>query len=506
MSGSPDGRGARPGRAASAIPLAALVGTLAGLAAFFLVRPALQDLPYYRPRPGGRTYDYWQLVVVASVPWAVAMWSEVRAPRVRPGVLLGIAAVLYVALIPAPAQQSQDVYQYLVYGRMAVDGYSPFAVLPVDANSPWLAYSSWHRTASVYGPAWTALSQVAVWLGRSLTGAFLIVKAAAAILTVLTAWGLARAAGLRRTAPGPGGPEGPGSGPVSPSVAVLAFAFNPLVFVSGGLGAHADVAVAAAFAWAVVAERRGRPWRVTALLAVAALVKPYAALGLAVWLIALWRRSGPAAAFRHAGASAAAAVVAFAPYWGGLDTFRGLAEIGSRASASLIGSLVRIAAGNPDSANAGATLEGAAGRIVALVLIGAGIAWAARSRTTRDDPWPAAAAVSLLYVAVTPWYLYWHLLGALALAIAAARPALLAGALTFGASSMIVVPGGRLGGEVPGLLIQTALRYAPPIAAGVLTYTRPRADRRPSSRTGRLRGRDVAPPGAGAAGGPRDAV
>jgi hypothetical protein len=469
------------------------VCTLAGLAAFFLVRPAVQDLPYYRPRPGGRTYDYWQLVVVASVPWAIAMWSEVRAPRARPGVLLGIAAVLYVALIPAPAQQSQDVYQYLVYGRMAVDGYSPFAVLPVDADSPWLAYSSWHRTASVYGPAWTALSQVAVWLGRSLTGAFLIVKAAAAILTLVAAWGLARAVGLR-------------PGPVSPSVAVLAFAFNPLVFVSGGLGAHADVAVAAAFAWAVVAERRGRPRRVTALLAVAALVKPYAALGLAVWLIALWRRSGPAAVFRHAAASAAAAVVAFAPYWGGLDTFRGLAEIGSRASASLIGSLVRIAAGNPDSANAGASLAGTAGRIVALVLIGAGIAWAARSRTTRDDPWPAAAAVSLLYVAVTPWYLYWHLLGALALAIAATRPALLDGALTFGVSSMVVGPGRRFGGEVTGLLAQTAIRYLPPLMVGALTYTRPRADRRPSSRAGGLRGRDVAPPGAGAAGGPRDAV
>ncbi len=491
MSGSPEGRDVRPGRAASAISLVALVATLGALAAFFLIRPALQDAPYYRPRPGGRTYDYWELVVVASVPWAIAMWGEARGGRARTGVLLGVAAVLYTALIPAPAQQSQDIYQYLIYGRMALDGYSPFAVLPVDAHSPWLAFSSWHRTASVYGPAWTALSQASVWLGRSLTGAFLVMKAAAAALTLVAAWGLVRAAGLRR-------------GSMTPSLAVLAFAFNPLVFVSAGLGAHADVAVAAAFAWAVVAERRGRPWGVTALLAVAALVKPYAALGLAVWLIVLWRRSGAGSAGRHALASAGAAVAAFAPYWSGLDTFRGLGEIGSRASASLVGSVVRIAAGNPDSANAGATAAGAAGRVLALALIAGGIVWAARWRRTPDDPWTAAAAVSLLYVAVTPWYLYWHLLGALALAIAAAHPALLGGALTFGASSMIVVPGGRLGGEVPGLVVQTALRYAPPFVAGVLTYTRPRADRRPSSEARGLRGRDDAPPGAGPAGGPRD--
>jgi hypothetical protein len=373
--------------------------------------------------------------------------------------------VLYAAVIPAPAQQSQDVYQYLIYGRMALDGYSPFAVLPVDANSPWLAFSSWHRTASVYGPAWTALSQAAVWLGRSLTGAFLVMKAAAALLTLVAAWGLVRAA-----------PHRPGF--MTPSLAVLAFALNPLVLVSAGLGAHADVAVAAAFAWAVVAERRGRPWGVTALLALAALVKPYAALGLAVWLIVLWRRSGAGSAVRHALASAAGAVAAFAPYWSGLDTFRGLGEIGSRASASLVGSVVRIAAGNPDSANAGATAAGAAGRVLALALIATGIVWAARWRRTPDDPWTAAAAVSLLYVAVTPWYLYWHLLGALALAIAAAHPALLAGALTFGPSTMVVIPGGALGGGIVPLLVQTKLRYGPPLVAGLLTYTRARDDRR----------------------------
>ena len=486
----PDGQAGPPDGAASRAPFWGLALAVLALVAFFLIRPAVQDLPYYRPRPGGRTYDYWQLVLLAFGPYAWALRAVRRGMRVPVRLLLGVAAAVYVAAVPAPAQQSQDVYQYLVYGRMAVEGISPYAAVPADAPNGWLAFSSWHDTASVYGPAWTFASQLAVAATGSLTGAFLLIKAVAGALAVTAAAGLARA---DRTGDG---------------FAPLAFALNPFVVVSAGIGAHADVAIAAAFAWAIVADRQGRPWTATGLLVAAALVKPYAAIALLVWLVAVGRRQGAGRAVAHAAASAIAGVAAFAPYWGD-GALRGLAEVGRRVSASLTGSAVRLIAANPDSADAGAGAAGAAGRAVAAAAMVAGIAWAVRSARTRDRPWEVAAAVSMLYVLVTPWYLYWHLLGALVLVVAAGGRALTAATLTFSATSLVVVAAPMTSGfQTLDLIAQTAIRYGPPVGAGLLLrgrYTRARADRGPRGDAGGLRGGHVPARGARAAEGPRDA-
>ncbi|MEX2458411.1 MAG: hypothetical protein WD770_05445, partial [Actinomycetota bacterium] len=479
---------------ASTAPFWILAAALGGLAAFFLVRPFLQDLPAYRPRRGSRAFDYWPLVLGAFVPYAWALRAALRGMRLRPAVLLGTTGLVLAAFVPAPAQQSQDVYQYLIYGEMALHGVSPLAVPPYLFGSPWLAYSAFQSTPSVYGPVWTALSAAVVWMGGSLMGAFLVMKALAAALGVAAAAGLARSAG-----------DGPAW--LTPTVSVVAFGLNPLVVVSTGLGAHADVAIAAAFAWAIVAERRGRPAATTALLAAAALVKPYAGIALVVWLIALWKRRGAPAVLLHAGACAVLATGSFAPYWEGADTFRGLARIGGNVSSSIVGTLVRLISGVHD-ATAGSTTAGTVGRVVAATILLAALVGIARSPRTAGEPWRAAALVSVVYVLVTPWYLYWHLLGALALVVASAEPALVAGTLTFSGSSLIVAGASQTRFGSAGSLLQLALRYGPPLAASrwaARRYTAPRADHDPGGHDGRLRRRDGAPRGARAPGGAGDA-
>ncbi|MCA1726970.1 MAG: hypothetical protein LC722_04785, partial [Actinobacteria bacterium] len=165
----PDGQVTTPDGAASRAPFWLLVGALGALALFFLIRPALGGAAYYHPRPGPRTYDYWPVVLLAFVPYAVMVRATSRGMLVPLPLVLGVVIALYALLIPAPAVQSQDLYQYLVYGRMANLGVSPYSVLPGALPHPWLAYSVWDDTTSVYGPLWTLLSQAAVWAGRSLT-------------------------------------------------------------------------------------------------------------------------------------------------------------------------------------------------------------------------------------------------------------------------------------------------------------------------------------------------
>lgn len=423
-----------------------LLGALLALVAFFLIRPALSGLPYYRPRPPGTAHDYWYLVVLAFGPYAVALRSHRRGRRTSLAVLIVSAALLYAALVPAPPQQSQDVYQYLLYGRMSAGGTNPYVDAP-DARDPWLAFTLWDDTPSVYGPAWTLISAGAVRASRgSLTAALLLVKGAAAALAIAATVALALA-GRRRSPPGS-----------DPAFAVLAFAFNPLVLVSVGVGAHADVAVSAAFAAAILAHRRGRDRTATLVLVLASLVKAYAGLALVAWLLDLARRRGSRAAAMHLFLGAAVAIAAWTPYWEGASTLRGFGRIGRQASASLGGGLARLLSGRWD-VTAGGTAAGAAVGIIGIATLVAAVAWIARSPRAPRDPWRAAALLFTVYFLVTPWYLHWHVLGLVALVAGLTPGTLERSVLVFSATSLIVAPGG----------VQTAVRYLPPIAAATFS-------------------------------------
>jgi hypothetical protein len=441
-----------------------LVG-LAGLLAFdlfFLVRPLLEAAPAYRPRPAGTTYAYSFLVVAAFAPYALA----VRAAGSRVPVRWALAgtAILHALVLPAALTQSQDLYAYLFYGKMwAAHGANPFVDLPLRfASDTWFPWMRWPDQVSVYGPLWTILTGgVAALSSGSLAAAFALSKAVLGFFGVATVLGVIRAARDRGVPPGQ---------------ALLMGAWNPLVIVSLPLGGHADVAVTAAWAWAMVADRRGRTTTAALLLTAATLVKAYAGVVLLVYLLALARRR--AGVGRAAAATVVLAVLAYAPFWEGWQTFSGLAEIGGRASASLGGGVQLLLGTVVSESSAGWVVRALGLAVIALV-----IARGAAADGFPADPWPAATAAFVAYLVVTPWFLYWHFVGALVLAVLAASRPLRAGTMAFSGTAMLTA---SFGSTWWGRVVQTSLRYGIPGAAFTLARreeagTLPRSPRRPGS-------------------------
>ena len=229
----------------------ALVACLGGVAAFFLIRPAFAHGAYYGPR-SDTAYSYWSLIALCFIPYCLAVDDQQRGRRAPVRLLFWSAVALYIALIPAPAQQSQDVYQSLLYGKMALHGHDPYAVAAATLRDPWHAWTKWNGTLSVYGPVWTALCAAVVAVARgNLTTAFLLMKAMTAGCVIVCVSALARATG--------GAPDRAAAGiRHDAGFVVLGFALNPLVVFSVGLGAHPDILVAALVAGAVLAESATR--------------------------------------------------------------------------------------------------------------------------------------------------------------------------------------------------------------------------------------------------------
>jgi alpha-1,6-mannosyltransferase len=429
---------------------------LAAFSAFFLVRPFLGPLPPYGPRPAGTTYAYSFVVVAAFAPYALAVWGSRKGVKLRTA-LVG-TAVLHVLVLPAALTQSQDLYMYLFYGKMwAVHGLNPYVTLPLEFSSdPWFPWVRWPDQVSVYGPLWTLLTSLPARLAAGNLGlAFGLAKGLVGLLGVATVAGAIAAARSR------GQPAGP---------PLLLAAWNPVVIVSLPLGGHADVAVLAAFLWAVAADRRGRPVLAATLLAAAALVKAYAAVALVVYLIALARRGR--AAVPAVAACAGLAVAAFAPFWEGWPTLRGLTEVAGQASASLAGEIQRGLA-----AVAGDDPAGSIVRALGLLIVGWVVLVGARRAGFGDDPWPTVAAAFLAYVLVTPWFLYWHQVGLLGLAALAASPGVRGAAYTFSGTSMLTA---SFGGAPLGRVVQAMVRYGPPLGILMRASRRPRRPPRPT--------------------------
>jgi Glycosyltransferase family 87 len=411
---------------------------LAGLtafSAFFLVRPFLGPLAPYGPRPAGTTYAYSFVVVAAFVPYALALWGSRHGVSLRTAVLG--AAILHGLVLPAALTQSQDLYMYLFYGKIwAVHGVNPYLVEPLRfAADPWFPWVRWPDQPSVYGPVWTLLCAIPARLGAgSLPLAFALAKALVLALGVTAVVGIVAAA---RAGDQPAGRP------------LLLAAWNPVTIVSLPLGGHADVAVAAALVWGLVADRRGRPVLAATLLAAAALVKAYAVLVLAVYLLALARRGR--ALVPAVGAVAALAAVAFAPFWEGWRTLEGLASLARESSASLAGEIQR-ALGVALGGDAAGWVVRAAG----VAAVGAVVFLGARRAGFDRDPWPTVSAAFLAYVLVAPWFLYWHQIGLLVLAPLAASPAVRAAAVTFSGTSLLTA---SFGGTPWGRAVQAVIRY-----------------------------------------------
>jgi hypothetical protein len=229
-------------------------------------------------------------------------------------------AVFCLLLIPVYALTSSDIYGYVFQGRIvAVLRENPFVHLYKDfAADPFFPIVTFRGlpASTGYGPLWIALEAALGWLtqGRLLLNLFLF-KTLAAVLHLA---GAALVYGLL----GRLDPERRVTG-------MLFYAWNPLLLYELVGNGHNDAAVATLALLGFYLLGRGRGLPAIAALAATALVKPVAVLWLppvALWLMA--RTPGWPARLRQGaimvGLALLLAAVAYAPFWQGLDTFRGL--------------------------------------------------------------------------------------------------------------------------------------------------------------------------------------
>jgi Glycosyltransferase family 87 len=443
----------------------------AALGGYFLIAPAFNGVaPYYRVGYRHTAYEYSVLILLLFVPYALVLASWWRGGRAPVALLLGGAVVLHLLVLFAPPPQSQDVFQYLFYGRMwAVHGANPFTANPSAFwADPWFPWIRWNTQPSVYGPAWVLLSSGVVKASVTLAG-----KSLASALAAMKIFVLALDLGimavilrLSRDARDPDRAAGWG---------LLAYAWNPLVLITVPLAGSADTAVAAAFLAAILARRRGRTGLTTVLLTLAALVKVYAVIGLVLHVALLARERGTRRALGHAGTGAGLIVAGYAPFWSGLATFSGLSAASDLTNQSLTGTVQRVVFA-PVLHLFGYHAWSHGAEVLARVMAGALLGWAAlwAIRRTRDDRtlWTGTLVVLGAYLVLTPWFLYWYILAPLAMVAVLPHNRLTMPILTFSGTAFFTL---SLPWPQTLWILQTILRYGPPFAVLFVMARRVRA-------------------------------
>ncbi len=279
------------------------------------------------------------LLVGASLAWGLAVWrardadlspqpSHLQGEGVAKWGLwlaLGGAALMGVTLALLPSLPSDDVFSYILYGRIsALHSANPLIATPSDfPTDPFLSLVYWQTTRSVYGPVWLGLSDGVARLAEALGGGlavyvtlFKLVGFLTHLANVALVWAiLGRIAPERRLA------------------GTLLYGWSPLCLLEFCASAHNDAVMLFFLLLGIYAFTRG--WEAVGLalvgLSIATKVTPVALLplygGYVVWRARAagepWRRVAWALAWR-AGVVALTVVVTTAPLWAGPRTFGAL--------------------------------------------------------------------------------------------------------------------------------------------------------------------------------------
>ena len=328
-----------------------------------------------------------------AAAFAAYLGALALARRRAPGLRAALAAAFVIQLLPltAPLLLSTDAWTYWEYGRIAaVHEGNPYVDTPdefPDDPAYEHAGAAWRETTSVYGPAFTLLSEpLARLAGSSALAAAWIYKvlAAAGVLAcVLLAARLARE---------------------RPFAAALV-GWNPLFAVHFAGGGHNDSWPIALTLAALVLAAAGRRTAAGAAWALAVLIKwiPLVFFALrAVHARASRRRVS------HVGfAAAALGVLTLATWRYGLDWIRAAGPLTRNAEEqseyALPHRLEQL--GVPHALAVG----------LAVVGLGAGLAWLAREASRGRVRLGLAGC---LLLATTPWLTPWYAIWALPLAAA----------------------------------------------------------------------------------------
>jgi hypothetical protein len=348
------------------------------------------------PADGGRADGgslgglFLALLALAFVAYLLALALSRQARQTLRLVLIA-AAVIQLLPLAGPLLVSTDAWTYWEYGRIgAIHGGDPYVDTPnefPDDPAYDRAGADWRDTTSVYGPAFTLLSEaVALVSGSSAAAAAWIFKALAAAGVLACAVLAARLARDK-------------------AYAAALVGWNPLFAIHFAGGGHNDSILIAFTLAALTLAAAGRRQLAGAAWALAVLIKwvPLVFFGLrAVAARAEGRRVG------HVGfAVALAAVVGLATWRYGVDWVRSFGPLARNAaeqsSYALPHRLEQL--GLPH----GLTLALAG---VALV---AGLAWLAREAAGGRVRLGLAGC---LLLATTPWLTPWYAIWAVPLAAA----------------------------------------------------------------------------------------
>lgn len=350
--------------------------------------------------------EYAGFVAVTFGLYAVALFAVWRGrPRVRTVLVFGFPVLFCAALVFMYPPTAADVFHYHADARtMWVFDRNPLTVAP--AATGYVMAISWADQPSPYGPLWTLLTApVAIPAGDHWYAGLLGFKLLASLSLLSCVWLVYRL--VRRTRPG------------WELVAVVLFAWNPFVLVRVAGNGHNDL-VMMFFVLLSLERAERRDWLCAFPALTAGVLVKFAPvlLGPPLLLFALWQSEGdlwqrvrglvPAAVV-----SVALAVLVYAPFWAGTDTFAVPVDGSSNKMITSLPMLIQfrletVAGMANDSATAMAKYL-TRGLFLLLYLP---LVWQARRDFTRLVG--ASATVLFLYLLIAagwyrPWYVLWPL-------------------------------------------------------------------------------------------------
>jgi alpha-1,6-mannosyltransferase len=329
----------------------------------------------------------WKHVFVAGTVAAFALYcAGVFVLRRSGGSLLVVAAVAVVVQLAAlvgPVLLSRDVYAYWAYARVATaHGGNPYVDVPgAPPDDPAVTRmgSSWLHTPTLYGPVFTAGSElVAVSVRSSPTAANRAFRSVAA-LSMLAILLLVAALARNR------------------AFAVAFVGWNPLLAFHAAGGGHNDALMMALSLGALLLAQRGRPAASGALWALAIGVKWVAAGFAGLVLLAGHLRDRRLIAGLAGGIAviAVAATGLYGTHW--VEALNGLSSQARRTgSLGLAGWLADLGLGHRASLAVIGSATLAAGAFLAVQ------AWRGRLRLGL-----AGVLAAALQGWLNPWYAVW---------------------------------------------------------------------------------------------------
>lgn len=361
----------------------------------WLLGPLSGALPHLTTDVTRLRTDLTTVLVVLFVAWLLA-W--LAAPALPVSVVAAAVALAQLVFFLGPPQPLTDIFNYIVYGRMAAHGLNPYTHIPLSApHDAAYALSNWHHLRDPYGPLFTLITEpvsvlpapIAYWVWKAI-----VVGCALAALALV--WWLARRLGR------------------SPQRALVFAGLCPVTLAVGIGGFHNDMPAVLCMLAAVACLVRGArvptpsaraPWAWNAgagvLVVAAAGIKPSFAVIAPLILLGTTRRAVAAAG--AAGAALLGGLVILVIFGGALpDVGQQDRLVDPLSMPNVVGTLI-----GHGGADASIRAAGRYGLAVVVLLAAGAVAW--RRRWTL----PAIGIVLLASVAslswIMPWYLAWSL-------------------------------------------------------------------------------------------------